>query len=219
MRADMSRKWLGIAVVLAALIIAGLIWKRHRSEQGTTTSAQGSAAGGGVKAHRAPPTPASISGRVTAAGGGAIAGAIVALVRSGGEIEGDHAPPSIETTDASGSWHVDGVEPGKYLVSATAHGFLPGTVTVTVAAAEQRRDVVLTLSPGGTSLRGTVTEVGGGPLAGVHVGAMPTRLTFGAEAAFVTLTGADGRYEPRCHAGRTASARSATTTRRRRARS
>jgi protocatechuate 3,4-dioxygenase beta subunit len=191
----MSRKWLGVAVLVVALILGAIVWKQHRSAP-STTATEGGAAHAPARSHAAPPTPASISGRVTAHGGGPIAGAVVALARSGiGIGSDDHEPPRIEMTDAGGSWHVDSVVPGKYVVSATARGFLPGSLAVAVAAGEQRRDVAIELAPGGTILRGTVTEVGGGPLAGVHIEVRSERFMLGDQAAFVAMTGADGRYE------------------------
>jgi protocatechuate 3,4-dioxygenase beta subunit len=151
------------------------------------------------RASRVPAAPATLSGHVARKAGGPLAGAIVALApvsASAGFEPGEHSP-LIATTDAAGAWTVAQVQAGDYVVSATANGFLPETrPKLTVGAGESRAGIDLTLEPGGTTVHGTVTDVGGGPIGGARVQATDdeARQSSDEAAAFVALTDAEGHY-------------------------
>ncbi|HEY1551478.1 MAG TPA: carboxypeptidase-like regulatory domain-containing protein, partial [Kofleriaceae bacterium] len=64
-----------------------------------------------------------------------------------------------------------------------------------IASGEQRGGVDLALDAGGTIVRGTVSDIGGGPIAGAHIRARPDSVRALDGGVFVTATHADGTYE------------------------
>jgi hypothetical protein len=83
------------------------------------------------------------------------------------------------------------------VVSAAATGFLPNTRTkLAVAAGEQRKGVDIALTAGGTIVRGTVTDVGGGPIPEARVTATRSRKPdLSGKSDFIAITNPDGKYE------------------------
>ena len=190
---------MAIAVVVVAAVGAILWWTRHRSpdEHAPTTAEHGS--GAVLRGPRPPAAPATVSGHVARRAGGApIAGATVALQQSsfGSKFGGQDAPPLIVTTDASGAWSAGKVPPGDYLITAAAPGFVPSTLPkLAIAAGESKSGLDLLLDAGGTAVRGTVSDVGGGPIGGARVAARAERELSEDAPPIVTLTGPDGHYE------------------------
>ncbi len=192
------KKLVGVGVVVIAVVVAWLAWPRgpRAAIEAAANRGSGSIVVGHDAANAA--LPASIAGRVVRADGGAIAGALVALTKTELELDpgGAASAPLLATTDATGAWAIPKVPPGRYGASAQARGFLPGrTPRLVLASAEQKAGVVITLAPGGTIVSGTVSDVGGGPIAEARVAAHPeARSPFDIEE-YVAVTTKDGHYE------------------------
>lgn len=76
----------------------------------------------------------SMQGKVTDASGQPVAGAKVSLAGEGAA-----------TTDKSGFYNLDGIDPGTYQVEATKKGFQKSTLTVTITQdVPQELDLTLT---------------------------------------------------------------------------
>lgn len=117
--------------------------------------------------------PARARGRVTAADGGAgIGGAIVLLTPKGldQQSRAQGGGPLQARTAADGSWTLPAVPAGRYALSATAAAFLPSTRSDVVLVAGADNDGLdLALGRGGHEVRGTVSDIGGGPVEEVLV--------------------------------------------------
>jgi len=148
-------------------------------------------------------SPATVGGTVREKGGTGIPGAMVSIARrnlSRGERSnaGAASEPIWAKTNGDGRWQVRALPPGRYTVSGTARGYIPGYVDPLILhAGDSRDDVDLILAKGGNSLHGIVTDIGGGPVSGALVRA--TSLTQGSvfglfRAPFTTLTDPSGEY-------------------------
>src|SRR5439155_13933644 len=193
--------YLGFVAVVVAALTAWLTCRRHGGDDATRAEDRGATITPHLGPH-APAAPASLTGRVTRkSDGGALAGATVAVSLTGmGPLAKGHAtPPAIVVTDASGAWTLPQLAPGTYVASATASGFLPGTHDrFVIAAGERRGGIDIALEPGGTVVRGTISDVGGGAIGGAQVYAVADKLErvmHGDFAPFVVASGGDGRYE------------------------
>lgn len=193
-------------LLLAGLVglagIAVLVWWLQRGDDAPAKPTGGSAAVAQKAerpAARAPAQPASVSGKVTRkAEGTGIAAAVVSLARAelGASFSQVTIPTIVISTDANGAWEAKNVQPGDYMIAATATGFLPSArEKITIASGEQRTGIDLALAPGGTKVSGTVSDVGGGPIAAARVTARQQQWSLKAGAELVVLTGADGTYE------------------------
>ena len=107
-------------------------------------------------------------------------------------------PAALADTDAAGRYRLAGLPLDAYAVTVTVPGFEPGHRggIVLAPSAPAASGVDLALLPGGAILRGTVQDVGGGPVAGARVLAIAP----GSQAPDLThtyqaTTGADGRYQ------------------------
>ncbi len=201
----MNRKVVA-GLVLVGILVALVLFKACATSHGSSatpsvpTASHAGASTTGRTGGAAPRTPASLAGRVTRASDGAgIAGAIVSVAPA--ELMAmfvtAESPTILAITDATGGWKAPRVMPGAYVVAATAAGFLPGTrAKLTVGSGEQRPGIDLVLTAGGMVVRGTVTDVGGGPISGARITATRSRVPelFG-RADLVATSGADGRYE------------------------
>ncbi|MCU1362718.1 MAG: hypothetical protein JWM55_546, partial [Acidimicrobiaceae bacterium] len=149
-----------------------------------------------------PPTAGSISGVVTAVGGGDLAGICVDAFLDGTDIAAS------ATTAADGTYTIPGLAPGSYGVffvpgcgggdyatqwyndTPTGTQSAPGTLISVSASPTTGVDAVM---PAGTSISGTIrAAVGGGDLAGVCVSAFPVGGTSSAGTPGVSAT--DGTY-------------------------
>lgn len=196
----------GLVLVVAALAV----WKLRCSgaEQtagGGSDDESGETAkpgGRGTRGGKNPEAVASIGGKVTrAADGSPVANATVAvshdqLIPIPGRRSADETPSILATTGADGTWNVPAIAAGTYSVGATAAGLIPGSKLRVVVAANERTVVDLALAAGGSTVSGTVTDVGGGPIGGARVTASKSSMSpFGGRAELVATTGADGKYQ------------------------
>ena len=185
---------LGVAVVL-------VWWLRGDDDAGTVRTATASKPGTTARAAataRPPAKPASVGGKVTrSADGAAVAGAVVALARAelGEDFGTVGAPTIVATTDDSGAWRAPQVPPGDYVVTAAARGLLPSAGERMTLQSGEQRTLDFTLAAGGTAVRGTVSDVGGGPIANARITAKRTEVRLAANPELVALTGDDGTYE------------------------
>ena len=188
-----------VGLIAVAAIAAWLLWSHHAtsSETSAVTNGSGSVVARTERAKAA--VPASVSGRVTnKASGAGIANAVVAL-SSGGAFGGElgiGAPMVTAVTDATGAWTAPSVAPSDYIITATAAGFLPAqTPKLSIGSGEQRKDIALALAPGGTLVKGTVTDIGGGPIEGAKIALIGEERFDWNSASYVVLTGHDGTYQ------------------------
>jgi uncharacterized GH25 family protein len=75
-----------------------------------------------------------------------------------------------DKTDAAGAFARAGLLPGQYVITTASPDFLPGELTVTVRAGENRADVVVALRAGHV-IAGRVVDDRGAPLPGMKVAA------------------------------------------------
>ncbi|HEX5063383.1 MAG TPA: carboxypeptidase-like regulatory domain-containing protein, partial [Kofleriaceae bacterium] len=189
-----------LAVGALVVIAVGLIWWLHgRGDHAPSKSKPTQVAGKHSTAPRPPAKPATVSGRVTRKSDGAgVAGAVVSLAGAefGAEFSTVKKPTLVAITDDKGAWTAKDVPPGDYIIAATAKGLLPSARDkLTVASGEQRTGIDFALEAGGVAVRGTVSDVLGGPIASARVTARRQELSLNRDAEFATLTGADGTYE------------------------
>ena len=98
-------------------------------------------------------------------------------------------------TGAEGSAHAEPIEPGSWRISASADGHLPAALPVRQIAPGSEDRVALRLASGGRTLRGTVSDTSGGPVAGARIEV--AKLTASAsldDAVSTTATTDDGTY-------------------------
>ena len=111
----------------------------------------------------------------------------------------DADAPVLVTTGADGRWTASGLRAGRYSASGGAAGFVPKAhATLELAAGQHARDVDFALVAGGTAVHGTVTDIGGGPVAGAQLAFVAgdmRRMMRGDNAIFGALTAADGTYQ------------------------
>ena len=140
--------------------------------------------------------PVRLTGRVTAEDGTPVPGALVLLTAKS---FAPAATPPHARTDAGGGFALEGIEPGRYTLSASARGFLPALDTaVRVVAGQDNGGHRLTLTAGGHTVRGVVSDVGGGTIGGALVSI--TRLDDGNvmrldRTPAGVLTDDEGRFE------------------------
>jgi RNA polymerase sigma factor (sigma-70 family) len=131
-----------------------------------------------------------VGGTVTGAGG-----ALVAVV----DVASTALDPVFVETDERGAWQLGPRPAGEHMVSVTAPGRRAEARVVRCAGgrvAEER----FSLEPGGALVRGEVSDIGGGPVAGVTVWVLGDQGPLVAQA-FAGRTGADGVYELRVPRG------------------
>ena len=204
----MRRRNLAIAaaVTLLAAVLAWWLWPSGSAEE--SSGAGGKAGAARARAARRSGTadrrPAGMAGRVVDDQGKPIAGALVSIamrnLSRGERSQAGAAPePLTATTGEDGRWSADDLTPGRYTVAAAARGHLPAMIDpLVLAPAERRTGVDFALRAGGHTLSGTVSDIGGGPIAGALVRATSTgdgNLFHLFRAPFTAVTGMDGRYE------------------------
>jgi hypothetical protein len=195
------RVLLGAGLVL--VLISGVIWfARSRSGGDAKTSAaatQKAQAGKRATGPRAPAQPATVSGKVTRkADATPVGGAVIALAwaEMGADLSSARKPTIVVTSDANGVWIAKDVPPGDYMIAATAKGLLPSSSDkLVIASGESRTGIDFVLDAGGAPVRGTVSDMLGGPIASARVSARPQTFTLSHRVEYVGLTAADGTYE------------------------
>ncbi|HUS63461.1 MAG TPA: carboxypeptidase regulatory-like domain-containing protein [Kofleriaceae bacterium] len=201
------------AVIAAVVVLlAGAIGWRilRKGDEGKKPAAEAKApldlarARAARKAGTVDTRPAEVGGRVIDQDGRPIPGAVVSIAMrnlSRGELSvpGQSPEPRTDTADAEGRWAEAGLPPGRYTVSASARGHLPAIVDpLVLGAGEARHGVDITLRRGGHTLSGTVSDIGGGPVAGALVRATSVgdgNVFHLFRAPFSAMSGPDGRYE------------------------
>jgi hypothetical protein len=129
---------------------------------------------------------------------GPLAGAAVRLAPAE---DGDEDEVVLLTTGADGVARASMLAPGAWSISASATGYEPAALPPHTLLADREARVALALIAGGEVLRGTVTDVSGGPIGGARVEAARV-VGIGPEAATATaVTSADGRYQLAVPAG------------------
>lgn len=142
------------------------------------------------------PSETTLSGHVQRKDGIGISGATVALFREAHPSSSKVALPGrLVRTDAAGAYHVDGLVAGAFRVSASARGFAAaGRSGVRVVDQHDVEDIDIVLEPGGVPASGTVSDAGGGPIAGATVSFASLDELRGPWIASATTDGS-GRYE------------------------
>lgn len=196
----------GLVVVVAVVAV----WKfarQHGASGPPPTTMSASPAAPGPRIAQPPAAPGSLSGKITRRDGGApIARAVIAIAaklvgpRTGAAPD---APSTVVVTDASGAWSAPAIAAGSYKVTASAVGFLPAsTSSLAVGAGEHKDRVDLALASGGTTVSGTVSDIGGGVIAGARVTMQSiSSQARGATGEVIALSGDDGRYQLTLAAG------------------
>lgn len=184
-------KKLPLALGLAAIAIALLVWRCRSGDEATTAPRKGSAAGSAAlpsatsTAARPRPDPktlpkASIAGTVTAdATKAPLANIRVCAAGWSKTLEDDLLrEPTCTTTDAAGKYTIEPLLPARYTVTASGKPYRPAVhridgdrkrSQVHLAAGEHKTNVDLALRDGGAEVTGTVADVSGGPIAKARV--------------------------------------------------
>ena len=182
-------------VVVAALVAFFVVKRGKRSER--PSSHQTDRTGDKLATAKlpAPPQPVVVSGKVTSADDGApIANAIVNLTDADNDETGLPIGALAARTGADGGFTITDVPPRRYSVAATAPGFLPKRIELSVAAATTGVDIAL--ARGGNRLSGTVADVSGGAISGALVRVTPVHglLSVSEAHGFAALSADDGSY-------------------------
>ena len=184
---------IGVVIVLLAALGGGLWWWKHRRinddpATSTVTQPQRGPASSTATQRGAPIEPATLAITVSD-DKGPLAGATVRLAPKDGEIV-------VVKTGGDGVAHADHLEPGAWTVSASAADHVPAALPAKQLAAGATEKLAIKLAAGGRTLRGTVSDATGGPIAGARIDAARINtLAEPGDAVSTTLTGADGKYQ------------------------
>ena len=192
-----------VALGIAVVVVVGIVYWLRRGDgdrpRPAAANAQTASHGAHARGPREPARPATVSGRVTRkADGSGVPGAVVSLAWAelGADLASAKKPTVIVTSDANGAWKTADLPPGDYVIAATAAGLLPSAHDkLTLVSGEQRTGIDFALEVGGTLVRGTVTDVGGGPIERARVAAKRRDWSLAPGAELVALTAADGTYQ------------------------
>lgn len=147
-------------------------------------------------------SPCSAAGRITdEATGRPIAGALVMLRPRGfgtPTLPGETGAPLTATTDDDGAWTIPRLTGGRYVLTASAPDYLPGLRTdLALRAGSPNPGLDLALARGGHPLRGTVSDVSGGPIEGavIRIDREGDGNAFDlSRASYPAISDADGRF-------------------------
>ena len=185
----MTSRRVGVWSALVIAIAGGLWWWQHHAPVPVANSATRapSASVARVEPARGPASePARI--RVTVSDDhGPLSRAFVRLSPVDGEIVATQ-------TGADGVARAEGLAPGAWRVSAAAADHLPETLPIVQLAGGHEAVLAIQLSSGGRTLRGTVSDTTGGPIAGARIDAVPLAPAGPRGAVATTLTAVDGTY-------------------------
>jgi hypothetical protein len=213
----MTRRRLAIAALIGLVLAAAALvwWKRGHGGGKTAAPAStepdpwdtGDSADRALAARKraargdqpADASPASLAGHVRRAADGApVAGAVVSVseqVFGGALFNTSTAEDIVVVTDAAGAWTATRVPPGRWVVTATAPELLPASVDVELAPRARKDGIDLALAGGGITVSGTISDIGGGPVADARVTVRPEGLrVLDSSARLVAISGDDGRY-------------------------
>ena len=193
-------------VVIALLVVIAMaLWRIHVHHAQVVSSSTKPALHAPVTAHagRAAPHGGSIAGTVRDETGAPIAGARVCADATSLELPGDMVrDPRCVQTRATGAYAISNLYAADYQVAAMAKQFIPETyapngpdkaVLFPVAANEDRRGIDLVLRRGGVEVAGTVSDIGGGAVAGARVRVDGTGQRYGT-GSIVVETDDRGHY-------------------------
>ena len=167
-----------VAVVIVAVSV--FAWWRHTRSHVASDVVTATHAPEPVDPQVAPKL-SSIGGRVTrASDGAAIANASVGVELV---VMERWTTPVVVRTNAVGEWMLL-VAAGNYRVAVTAVGFVPQRSDRVVVARGEASSVSMALDAGGSVVRGTVSDLGGGPIGGATACVVP----------FCTVTDDEGHY-------------------------
>ena len=202
-----TRRVLAVGLVVSLVAIAVIVWVLGRGgAQGggrgaTSTMAAAGAAtrGSGAVDPRSRPR-AEIRGTVRDPGGGPLAGAQICSRWWAEGLAEDSGEPACAIADPTGAYRLTGLVAGTHQLSASAPGRVPRgrrapegeDDDLELAAGEVREGVDFVLATGGVEVRGVVSDVSGGPIAGAIVS-----LDSGgwwSPAAAITRADAQGRF-------------------------
>ncbi|MDB4962955.1 MAG: hypothetical protein JWP01_2954 [Myxococcales bacterium] len=183
----MTKRRLAVAIGLAVLVTAFVLWRGRDPGSSSETGPQVAAkvATGSTTssvAKRADPRTqprGSIAGVVRTEDKAPIGGAIVCADISAYDLPGELTrDPVCATTDATGAYLLRNLLAAAYSVDAGAKTFRPETfhpggdrrkTRFDLAAGEARTDVDFALRRGAVEVTGTVSDISGGPVAHAHV--------------------------------------------------
>jgi protocatechuate 3,4-dioxygenase beta subunit len=189
----MTKRVGAVAILIVAFAAVGglVIWKSRGSGSPSAAKAGASTAhGASVPPGRGAAATAQAATAIVSVKGpaGALAGATVRFARDGGDVITVDAGPDGTAKAAS-------LEPGSWTISASAAGYEPGAADERELKAGETARIDITLVAGGRTLKGTVTDATGGPIAGARIDAAKLgTLTAPSAAVASTLTGATGDY-------------------------
>ncbi len=221
--ADGERKtWLIVTLIAVLALVSVGVWWVQRDGGGASNDVQADAKTKVVdreealqrkrdaRIDRRALERVAVGGRVTRADDGTgIAGAVVLLARKDmiqgqAPTPGEPTLPLTAVTDENGGWQLPSVDPGRYMISATAEGFIPAVNADVRVKGRDDQPINLSLTAGGALLSGTITDIGGGPIEGVLV-----RVTDDSQPDFgfnlpslAAITNEDGEYRLQVATGR-----------------
>jgi hypothetical protein len=184
---------IGVVVVVLAALGGGLWWWKHGRPSDGPATATVPQPQHGPAAHPAPQPgaplePATLTLTISD-DKGPLAGATVRLAPKDGDIV-------VVKTGGDGVAHADHLEPGTWIVSASAADHVPAALPSRQLAAGAHEALVLQLRAGGRPLSGTVSDATGGPIAGARIDAARINtLAEPGDAVSTTFSGADGKYK------------------------
>jgi hypothetical protein len=152
------RLWVGGGLLLVVALI--FAFRCLATPNGTNGSTSAPTTTAKTKVHDTAADHASIAGSVTD-GAAPIIGARVCAVRS--------STLSCTTSDARGRYQISELQAAEYNVRAIAPRHIPPQQQVVALHAEQRTGVDLVMPLGGAEVTGTISDLGGGPIANASV--------------------------------------------------
>src|SRR5262245_37605931 len=176
----MKRRDAGVAVGVLAIVASVLAWRCHQSRSSGgagPTEASGSARGKPAGSNRRVADPhqqprGSISGTIKDERGAPLAGArACANLWGPGLADEDTRDPICVYADAHGAYRIGDAVAAFYTVDGMAAERVPARyasgdeTTFWLAAGEHKTGVDIVLAGGAVALRGTVSDISGGPVA------------------------------------------------------
>jgi protocatechuate 3,4-dioxygenase beta subunit len=204
------KRRIGVAVILAAVAAALLVWRCAGGSKSTRTTATkpttSASTTGGTTAKRQDPRTlkrASIAGTITdKATKQPLPRAQVCADGWSHDAPGDvFKEPTCVVADDKGAYRIDNLLSANYVVAASAKTYRPTMYeqpnkkhkqSFLLAPGEAKQGVDIAMDPGGVEVSGTVSDITGGPVANAHVRASAGRWggSFGPPAE----TDAQGKY-------------------------
>jgi hypothetical protein len=184
-RGRSSAPFVAVGILAAGALVAYWLWPREgvapgQGESRRASGPRGSWAPVGRSGESGGEEPGSIAGKVVSVRGIALPGAqvVARFVEDrpgGGRVHGADLDVAGAATAAEAGRYVLGpLEPGTYVVTATAAGHAAGArIGVQVRAGQKLEDIDLTLAEVGPRLSGKLIDAGGGPVPRGQVAVLP----------------------------------------------